>query len=171
MINTLADLPIKVKEHRMYEIAVEIVKLQNFKTNAAIKRLSLNLSDSTKRNYLENGIKYIQTGKMHTNYMFLKKHIDKAIEEHVQPLTPSKENKRRIFKTTQGKKEFIPPVAKLEIINKSLVAKFEYGIRFGNEIKLFNSKDEAKGFIQGVKYAGVFTGKLVEVEINEVEND
>ena len=164
---TLKNLPILFKENSNMKIAYWIIKYQKFSMKAAIKNAPDGYSISTLNNYMTYGLQYINKGRRIKMYEWLYPHLDKALKQHLQPLTPSAAEERKKFKDYTAK-DSTPPIAKLACVTKPITSKFEYGIRFGNRIELFNSEDEAKGFNRGLEYAGEAAGKLISVEIGEV---
>ena len=120
----------------------------------------------------DSGISYIRKGKINKQAMSKKmiEALDNCIRTCVQPLTPSSEERRIFRKNEFQKKDVKPPVSKLEIVNKPVTSKFEYGVKIGDCIKMLDSEKEAKAFIQGAKFIDhQIECKLVEVEFNIVE--
>lgn len=113
---------------------------------------SNNFSKITLRNYISAGRSYIKTGvrtKCGGNNFY--EALDSMLAQHVQPLTPSKDEQIRIY----NKKEKSPTVSIPDIdTSKPMIEKFEYGIRLNGMIRLFNDESEAKLFIDGAKFAG-----------------
>ena len=155
-------------EELIEKLAYDIVKYQNFKTNALMAKLDYPIKNSTLKNYIESGIRYIKRQfKSEIVRPSLYTYIDKAILEFVQPLTPSRWEKRRFYKIDYTKREQTPPVATLEMVNKPTIAKFTYGVKLGDTIKLFDHKAEAELFVEGAKFGGSDVS-LVTVELGEV---
>ena len=170
MNTDLHTLPTAFKENTNMRIAAWIVKYQNYKTKSAIQYAPEGYTENSLANYMVAGQAYIKSKKRNRVYNWMYPYLDKLIQQHIQPLTPSEAEKRRVytFKKDYTTKENIPPVAKLEIMQKPLTAKFEYGIRFDDYIKLFDSEEEAKGFNKGIEFSKGTPGKLVTVELGAI---
>lgn len=168
MNTTLKELPTVFKENSSMGIATWIVKYQNFNSGAAVKNAPERYSLSTLKNYLLYGSQYLKSGKRIKLYNWLYPYLDKCVQSHVQPLTPGVAARKRTSTKDYTTKENIPPVAKLEILKKPLLAKFLYGLRFDDTIKIFKSEEEASLFNKGVEFAKGEAGKIVTVELGEV---
>lgn len=153
------------------DFAINIVKYQNFKTKNALSKFEYKLNETTAANYFGAGVIYVKTKKK--NKQVCKKlynYIDKAIENCVQPLRPSEEDKRRIFKNTYTKKDIVIPAqqAVLELTkNQSITERFEYGVRIGDTVKVFSTSNDAKLFLDGIVFAGQ-KAKIVSITPMEV---
>lgn len=155
-------------EELFERLAYDVVKYQNFKTNTILAKLEYPFKNSTLRNYVDCGINYVKRKvKSKIVSKCLYEYIDKALSEFVQPLKPNKYEQRTFYKINYTKKEQTPPVANLEIVNKPTIAKFTYGVKLGDTIKLFDHKAEAELFVNGAKFAGSDVS-LVSVELGEV---
>lgn len=149
-------------------LAYDIVKYQNFKTNAVLSKLNYPLKNSTLRNYVDCGVKYIKRKVKNGGVSkYLYECIDKAIAEFVQPLKPNKYEQRTFYKIDYTKKEQTPPIANLEMVNKQVAAEISYGVKFGDVIKLFKHKADAEIFAGGIRFTGSDVN-LVTVELGEV---
>ena len=161
----LKNLPQQLEEQKIYEMAVAIRKYQDFKTDIAASKLSSDLTLSTRKNYVNGGVIYLKEGrKTSAITTSLCKALDKVVSECVQPLRPSKEDARRVYDRKYTRKNVTPPVAKLDIVKKPLIAKLTYGVKMGDVIKCFPSYDETSGFLKGLLYAGQKNGVMVSFE-------
>lgn len=148
------------------DFATNIVKYQKFKSKAALSKFEYKLRENTANSYFGFGVTYIKTGKIcKAANKKLYTYIDEAISNHVQPLTPSDKDKRVEFKNTYHKKGVKLPVQ--ETLKKmncgSLVEKFEYGVRYDDTIKIFESSHDAKMFLNGIRFCGK-DGRLVSIQ-------
>ena len=161
----LRNLPKMLDEKKVLDIATTIRKYQDYKLGIIVDKLDSDLSTATKKNYVSGGVSYIKTGKKYNSVpSSLYKALDKVIAECVQPLRPSKDEKKRAYKKDYCKKDNIPPITKLEIIKKKLTAKVNYGIKIEDSIRCFPSYDEASGFLKGLKFMGNNKGTMVSFE-------
>ena len=76
--------------------------------------------------------------------------------------------KKQPYRKNYTKKDNIPPIVAMDIIKKPLTNNFEYVIRIGNDIKILENADIAKGFLEGLKFCGNNNGKLVSVEVENL---
>ena len=129
------------------------------------------LTLATRVNYVNGGVIYLKEGRKTCGITSsLCKALDRVVSECVQPLTPSKQDRRRVYDKKFTRKDNTPPVAKLDIIKKPLTAKLSYGVKIGDIIKCFPSYDETSGFLKGLLYAGQKNGKMVSFEsVEEVK--
>lgn len=161
----LNQLPIEIAKKIALEKASNIIKYQNFKTSAAMKNFNnLSLSQFT------CGIAYVKRGLWHKNAVSrpLKEALDELLAKKLQPLTPTKEDARQFCKAYNTKKDTKLNIQKLDILNKPIIAKFEYAVRLNNDIKVLNSELEAKAFYEGLKFVGNNEAKLIHIEVKEV---
>ena len=164
----LQELPKNFAENRNELMAKWIIKYQDYKSKAALYYAPKGYTTSSLINYHQNGIQYIKNGKKNKMYNWLYPYIDKFIKEHLQPLTPSLAEKRKVYANNPTSKEAVLPIQKLECVSKHITAKIQYGVKFDDFIKLFESEEEAKGFNKGIEYAKGTTGRVVTVEIEDV---
>lgn len=154
----------------MRELAINTVKYQKFKTKAALSKFDYKLTYSTAANYFNLGISYIKTklrskavGKKFYDY------IEEALEQHVQPLTPSEDDRRREYNNVYHKKDAHLPVkdvlAEIQTEEK-LTEKFEYGVRVKDTVKIFKSREQADFFLEGVLFGGedMYNARIVSVQ-------
>ena len=168
-MSELKSLKEDLKEKRFHDIAKSIIQYQNYKSDIAISKMDNSLGKSTRLNYLTFGIKYLKTkekSKIVPSSLYIA--LDKLIEQHLQPLRPNFDEQKRIYKRDYTKKSAKPPIVALKAVQKPLTTNFEYGIRIGNDIKILESEDIAKGFIQGLKFAGNNNAILVSVEVQNL---
>lgn len=148
--------------------AIEIVRYQNFKSKIALEKMNCTMPKIV----FDSGVSYVRKGKINKQVMSKKmlEALDNCVKTCVQPLTPSFEERRIFRKNEFQKKDVTPPASKLEIVNKLVTSKFEYGVKIGDCIKMLDSEKEAKAFIQGAKFVDhEIEWKLVEMELNIVE--
>ena len=133
-----------------------IVKYQKFTTNKVLEKFieqNLLYSKATATSYINYGIAYIMYGTKH--YAVPKKiynAIDECIAKHIQPLTPSEKDKRRIIKNKYQKKDAVLPVQKIPEVKTELTEKFEYGVRIDNRIILFSTENGMNEFVRNIKF-------------------
>lgn len=166
MNTTLNNLTEKVRENRLRNLAKNIIKYQNFSTNAVIRKIdNAGYSERTLRFYIDKGIAYLKNGTAYGKLGKMSNYLDDGIKECIQPLTPSEQDKRR---SVVGKDKAVktePPVVKvLENINKKKTA---FIVKFNNNALLYEGKDEAEAFKQGLYFAGI-GANIVEIEYKEV---
>ena len=165
MIQQIKNLPKQLNEQKLYEMAVTIRKYQNHKTSIAASKLDENLTLATRKNYVTWDVTYLKDGKKVPGISgALCEALDKVKSECIQPLTPSESERRRTYNKKFTRKDNIPPVAKLDIVKKPLIAKLSYGVRIEDSIKCMPSYDEAVGFLKGIKYMGDTNSTLVSFE-------
>ena len=155
--------------------AVEIVKYQNFKTKIAMQKISYKMA----KQVFDASVGYLKYGTYNEKVISktLKKAIDEAVASHIQPLTP-KDNEKRVARGDINKKNkqkkyqaknTVPPIAKLEILKKPGAEVFDYGVRVGDNIRIFQSEGAAKSFLNGLRFFCSEKAELVEVKFNEVK--
>ena len=171
-MTTLETLQEDLREKKFMDVAVDIVKYQNYKTSAILPKINHDFNNSTLTNYINCGIVYIKTGaRKNPAPKFLYDCIDKAVEKCVQPLRPSTEEKRMIKEQVYTRKNVTLPIAKNEVISKPLTAKVEYGVRINDNIVLQKTEEEARAFMRGINFLNPNNqiAKIVTVELGEVD--
>lgn len=173
MNSTLETLKDDLKEKAIRDFAYNIVKYQKFITKIAVEKFEHTYSKTTACNYFDAGLKYLRTGStFNANYnKHLYTYIDEAVANHVQPLTPSKDEERQIKKGYYTRKDNNPPIAKISIVKKPLTAKINYGVQINDNIVLCKTEDEARAFLRGMRFLSRKDeiGKVVTLEIGEVK--
>lgn len=167
---SLEQIPeaLRQKKHdTQYNVALWIFKYQKFNINAAMQHAPEGYSAQTLKMYRDKGLHFLRTGTVKGNYKGLCSNLDQLIKNHTQPLTPSFKDAKRVFKKDYTRKDNPPPVAKLEIVNKPLISKCQYGIQTETTIRLCPSEDYAMGFLDALKESGDEISKIVTVEIGE----
>lgn len=143
-------------EGQVEKCAELIVKYQKFTTNKVLEKFTehhLIYTKSTAISYINYGIAYILYGTKH--YAVPKKiynAIDECIAKHIQPLTPSAKDKRRINNNKYLKKETVLPVQKIPEVKTELTEKFEYGVRIENRIILFSTEAGMNEFVKNIRF-------------------
>lgn len=155
------------KEDTIKSIATWIIKYQNFKTRRALEHAPEGYAKCTLMNYFDFGVSHIKYGKDTAGYRFLYRTIDELCKKHIQPLTPSAKDARRVSKKDYTRKDNPPPVAKLKICQKPVSAKFNYGIQTETTIRLCPSEEYAMGYLDALKESGDEISKIVTVELGE----
>ncbi|MBO7735046.1 MAG: hypothetical protein J6S67_20960 [Methanobrevibacter sp.] len=168
MITNLQNLPEVYKENNVKKAAVWVYKYQNFAIKSALKYSPDGLTKNTLSLYFSRGNKFIRTGVKDSQYGKLCDYITECMQKHLQPLTPSENEKAKVRKNDFTKAENIPPVARLKMVQRPLTAKIIYGVQFDDTIKIFDSEEIAHGFNKGLEFAGKQAGKVITVEIGEV---
>jgi len=170
-MSNLKTLEKDLRKKQWGEIAEDLIKYQNFKTNIAIKHMRCNVSDTTKKNYITSARYYLRTGKRYsTNNVgtALFNALDEALKKHVQPLTPKQSEQLKMLplrKPNYTKKDAKVPIA--QMIPQKIISNFEYGVRYNDIIYLMGNEEEANIFIKGIMATGN-SAKIVSVEIGEV---
>ena len=143
-------------QRKLEKCAELIVKYQKFRTNFVLEQINkanIDLARPTLFNYVNYGISYILYGKKSRAIPEnLYRNIDRFIETHLQPLTPSEENKRRIIRKKYTEKDTILPIEKIPEIKAKITQDFEYGIKIDNRIILFTSEKEMEQFIKNLRF-------------------
>lgn len=155
------------KDDTLNSIATWIIKYQKFKTRVALEHAPEGYAKCTLMNYFDFGVSHIKYGKDTAGYRFLYRTIDGLLKKHIQPLTPSEKDARRVSKKDYTRKDNPPPVAKLEIVNKPLVTTYQYGIQTETTIRLCPSEDYAMGYLDALRESGDEISKIVTVELGE----
>ena len=169
-MSRLETLKEDLRAKQLRDIAIWIVKYQKFKMNIALDKLDTDFCrKKKKKNYFVRGLKYLRTKEKSSGVnSVLYDFIEEEIQKHTQPLRPNFSEQKREYKRDYTKKDAKPPIVALKAVQKPLTANFEYGIRIGNDIKILESEDIAKGFIQGLKFAGNNNAILVGVEVQNL---
>lgn len=173
MITTLENLTEKVKENNLKNLAKNIVKYQNFKTSVVLNKIdTLGFTRSTIKTYIDCGINFVRKGIKypHVNKS-LYLYIEECLKEHMQPLTPTFEEKRVILKQSVKKETVLPVQNVLEKLQKQSVSELQtkfYGIQLENRIILQDTKEEANAFYNGLVFMGNNNAKIVKVKIEEI---
>lgn len=152
-------------------LARQIVQYQNFSNKAAMSKINcMSYSPSAVRNYLTLGISYIKNGyKTRSVPTSIYNAIDMWQEKNLQPLTPAAGEERKFKKKKIS--EIVKPKVSVPDVPKVLTEKFEYGIKMGNTIKIYDSEEQCKVFIDALDFARVDTEhKLVMVMIDDISN-
>lgn len=167
-MSKLKNLKEDWREKQLKNIATWIIKYQNFQINVALEKIQTDFcSKLTLKNYLVRGLKYLKTKEKTSGVnAALYDYIEQELEKHTQPLRPSFSEQKHKYKKDYTKKDITPPVVgTLKRIKSNIITNFEYGIRLGNDIKILDSEDMAKGFLQGLNFCGNYEGKMVSVEV------
>lgn len=168
MNTTLKDLNTAIKENRLKNLAVDMVKYQNFKTSAIIKKIdNAGYSNSSLVTMIFYAIRYIKTGEVNARAKTIYPYIDEALKNHVQPLTPSKQDQR----SARSRQKATPIQNVLKKINEQAISKENnrfLGIKIGDKIIIKESLDEIKAFQEGLIFMGNNDSKIVKVKIEEV---
>lgn len=174
MIVGLENLKEEIKNKKLRDFALAIVKYQNFKTNVALPKINYDCSDNTKHSYFNCGISYLKTGVIQKGIPSkLYEYIDEFKKQCVQPLTPSRLEKRRDFKPRKNRAaglSAIPPVARLDIVKRQLIEPFEYALKCNDLFLHCKSRDFAEGYLKALSDKGENTDnyKLVAITISDI---
>lgn len=153
----------------MRNLAKQIIQYSKFKTCVALEKMNhASFTRSTAQQYFEAGRKYLTTKtRTKKGSVALYDNLDFWIDRKLQPLTPSQEDKnnRPITSNEQPKIEI-----KIEPVR--LTCNFEYAVRYNNNIKIFNTEEECKAFIEaGKTFTSNIDFKIVTVVIEDLKND
>ena len=168
---TIKEAYKEAKEKQLREIAEDIIKYQNFRFKIATDKLrAKSLTQSSKSNYVNCGRRYLAEGtKSRICSQRFYTYIQEALDKHVQPLVPSFEERKKETKRNYTKKEAKPPITKI-IKDEKLTTNIEYGVKLDDKIMVQKSEDEARAFINGIKFLNPNAiVKLVTIELTEVE--
>lgn len=159
----------RLKDEEIAKRALNIVKYQNFRTKVALTKMDV----SVPRVVFESGVTYLKRGKKDPALsQKLKTEIDKCVSKCVQPLKPSHDEQRRFIKAPYQTKEAKPPVCNLPILKQKVSSVFDYGVKIGNCVKMFDNKKEALAFLDGARFANSnVEAVLVEVELRVVRGE
>lgn len=174
MKTTLENLPLAIRENRLKELAINIIKYQKFRTSAFINKIDdAGYTKTSLASLISYCIIYIQTGKKNDKVASsMYKYIDDAINQHIQPLTPSERDQRWNRRKSSKKKEIITPVQKvLQHINDKAIddKKYQIAVQTDDSIKLQDDLKHAEGFLDGLKFCGKVNAKIVKVKIEEID--
>ena len=149
---TLKNLYKKVQENRLRNLAINIVKYQNFKTSVIIKKIdNAGYSKASLLGYINNGISYIKTGKKIKQIGVLCNYIDEAKANCIQALTP-REDEKRLEKPRKQKN--IPVQNVLKKLSQEVfpTKQKSLAVKVNDTIIIQSSEEEANGFIKGIKF-------------------
>lgn len=170
MNTTLDNLTEKVRENRLRNLAKNVVQYQDFKTKAIIRKIdNAGYSESTLRFYIDKGISYIKNGKRHRELGNFTEYIDEYINKCIQPLTPSKYDKRKFiarnFPITETTCTPNSPVQM--VLNKLNNKNYKIAVQTGNLLCMVDGEDQANGFMQCLQ---VFNkeGQIVRIIVEEL---
>lgn len=176
-ITTLQNLDEKIRENRLKNLAINIVKYQNFKTNCIISKIeNAGCTKNTLLTYINCGIIYLQSNKKYNKIpKQIYEYIDEALNKHIQPLTP-KESEKRQARIGCNRKPICKPSTSLSGLNafnlpKQITETFDYGVKVGNNIRIFDSEKDAKSFCDSFKFFSNESIKLIEIKFSEVKNE
>lgn len=176
MKTALENLPLAIRENRLRNLAINIVKYQNFKTSAIVNKIdSAGYTKASLEALICYCIVYIQTGRKNNRVASsVYKYIDDAIKQCIQPLTPSEQDRRWNRKKSNKKKEIVTPVQKvLQHINDKAIEdkKYQIAVQVDDNIKLQDDLKHAKGFLDGLRFCGKVNAKIVRVRIEEANEE
>ena len=171
MTTNISQAMKEAQQEKIKKVAEIILKYQKFKNSIIVEKMGDCLAKSSKLNYITCGRHYLKTGEKYKNvvgnnfYIYLQNALDK----HIQPLTPSFDEKLKITKRDYTKKEAILPITKIINSNKKITTNIEYGIKINDKIILQKNEEMAKAFLNGIKFLNPETeAKVVAVEISNI---
>ena len=168
---TLANLPDEIRKNRLKNLAINIVKYQNFSTNSIVSKIdNAGYPETTLRFYIDKGIAYIKNGSACRQLGSFTQYLDECIEQYIQPLTPKEtERRRQVFR--KSKCSATPnsnPVQR--VLNK--IAKeakpYSFAVQMEHNIRLYDSIEEAKAFKDGLSFMGNISAKIIKVVCEEI---
>ena len=166
MITTLENLTEKVTQNRLKNLAINIVKYQNFKTSVILKTIdNAGYSKHTLITYINSGITYVKGGNRLNKCGNIYKYIDEAIKNCVQPLIPAFNEKREFSKSKFKNKNIEIPVQKVLKKIKSDAKQLQYAVKIENCLNIVENNDEAIGFNKCLAYMNKPIGSIVKVII------
>lgn len=138
-------------KEQIEKISKGIVQYQFFKTKKAIILMGYTgIPEKKARTYFDLGISYLRHGQEKKLPIAIKKQIDVCLSQKMQPLTPKQEDKRKFKPWKRQIKNNIAQTVK-KISTPKITQKFEYGVKFENTIKIFDTEKECKAFIEGAE--------------------
>lgn len=162
----LADLKTYQQDQNLRTLAKDIVRYQLFRVKSVIHKLSGEFTATTKYSYFKVGVRYIKDGSKkprisHKLYDF----IDEAIQQCVQPLTPSKQDRAREYKRRQKVEVKQPQID----VPQQLTQPFEYGIRKDDKIIVMKDDHAANEFLNNCRSLGIDGVRLITLTVEEEE--
>lgn len=135
-----------LSQYDLRALSRSIVKYQLFKVKSALHKLEGNFAPTTKFQYFKVGVQYLKTGcKKDKVNPKLYDYLDECLSAHIQPLTPSLKDKAREY--NRKKEQKVTPVFNLP---QQVTEKFEYAVRNGNQIMVFDNEEQIKRFINNL---------------------
>lgn len=182
-MGTLETLKEDMRHLRNITIAKWIVQYQDYNLKAALRNAPEGIQgihEHTLQAYMSRGIHFIRTGEVKMGITSaVCKCIDNLLKEcKIQPLRPSPEDRKRVYKKITHRKDHKLPVNKvLDQIKQdaNTSGDFRYGVLLPDDmIKLCSSEKDAVTFLKGINFLATLqgkesTGKLVEVEVKELK--
>ena len=170
MITIMSEALKTAQQEKIKKVAETIFKYQKFKNSIIVEKIGNSLAKSSKLNYITCARHYIKTGEKYKKVVGnnFYKYLQECIDKHVQPLTPSFDEKLQKTKRKYTKKESKPPIIK--VIPKKVTTNIEWGIKINDKIVLETNEDRARAFLRGIKFLNNnCEAKLVTIELMEVE--
>lgn len=179
-MGTLETLKEDMRHLKNMAIAKWIVQYQDYNLKAALRNAPEGIQKNTLLGYMSRGVHFIRTGEIKTGITSaVCKCIDNLLKEcKIQPLRPSPEDRKKIYKKITHRKDNKLPVNKvLDQIKQDADTSgdFRYGVLLPDDmIKLCSSEKDAVTFLKGINFLATMqgkesTGKLVEVEVKELK--
>ena len=171
MTTSISQAVKEAQQEKIKKTAEIIVKYQKFKNSIITEKIGDILAKSTKLNYITCGRYYIKTGLKYKNVVGSNfyKYLQECMDRHVQPLTPSFEDKLREVKRTYTRKEAKLPITK--VVPKKISTNIEWGVKINDKVVLEKNEERARGFLKGIRFLNnTCEAKLVTVEIQEVKD-
>lgn len=161
-LNQFKQEPFKLLVKQLY-------KYQDFKTSVILNKINkLTYKDATIRVYVAAMRKYLKTGVEDCNARSLYDIIDELKATHTPILTPSASERHKSYKPRK-QKPAKPSPAPVPVEPPKYIEKIppQYGVKSGDWIKLFSTKEMALGYIECYKVIG--DGKPVELVTVDLE--
>lgn len=169
---TLDNLPAKIRENRMRNLAINIVKYQDFKTSAIIPKIdNCGYAQGALSSYIGFGICYIKKGTKNKKAGNIYNYIDEALKNHVQPLVPSESERRRVAGVqTSRKVKDVSQVQKVldGLYTKASKTQTHIAVQISDYLSIVDNQEEANGFNKCLEFLGKQAGKVVKITIEEV---
>jgi len=174
MATSITQAMKEAQQEKIRKTAEIIIKYQKFKNSIIAEKIGGTLTKSSKLNYISCARYFLRTGQKYKNICgsSFYKYLQECIDKHVQPLTPSSDEKLKEMKRVYTKKETKLPIT--NIIPKKISTKIEWGIKINDKIVLETNEDRARAFLRGVKFLNKSDNtdiKLVTVEIQEIKDE
>lgn len=163
----------KFKTEPLKLLITQLYKYQNFKAVVILDKINkLTYKDNTIKLYIDATRRYLKDGAKICSTPRVYEIIDELKAVHTPILTPSESEKRVEYKFKKQKHVTNPsptPVQKTPVEPPKYIEKIlpQYGVRCGDWVKLFSTKEMCLGYIECYKVIG--DGKPVELVTIDLE--
>lgn len=169
---TLDNLTEEVRKNRLKNLAINIVKYQDFKTSAIIPKIdNCGYAYNALSSYINLGICYIKKGVKNKRAGSIYGYIDEALKNHTQPLVPPKSECRRVVGTHTSHK--VKDASQVQKVLDGLYARVNntqthIAVQISDYLSIVDNREEANGFNKCLEFLGKQAGKIVKITIEEI---